>query len=162
MSRMKCLATLCLLMTLPARIPILSGSFSRPAAAAALIVARSFSRESDTLLGFSAVRLRTDPAPALIARVNVGAAPIGMIMVNNSRRILIANSNVHNQPGATASLAVISVPAALAHGQALLGVIKTGLVPREFGLERGGRTVLLADNGSGQVQAIDVGSRPRR
>src|ERR1017187_4681977 len=43
------------------------------------------SRESDTLLGFSAVRLRTDPAHALIARVNVGAAPIGMIMVNNSR-----------------------------------------------------------------------------
>ena len=118
------------------------------------------SRESDTLLGFSAVRLRTDPAHALIARVNVGAAPIGMIMVNNSSRILIANSNVHNQPGATASLAVISVPAALAHGQALLGVIKTGLVPREFGLERGGRTVLLADNGSGQVQAIDVGSLP--
>src|SRR5262245_12829031 len=43
MSGMKCLATLRLLMTLPTRIPILSGSFSRPASTDALIVASSHS-----------------------------------------------------------------------------------------------------------------------
>ena len=43
MSRMRCLATLCLPMTLPALIPILSASFSRPAATYFLILSRSAS-----------------------------------------------------------------------------------------------------------------------
>src|SRR5580692_11708020 len=42
-SQMKCLPTLCLPMTFPTRIPILSLSFSRPAATEALIFSRSAS-----------------------------------------------------------------------------------------------------------------------
>ncbi len=117
-------------------------------------------RESDALLGFSATSLRTDPAHALIARVNVGAAPLGLVMVKNGSRILVANSDLHNQPGATSSLAVISTSAALAGGHALLGVIGSGMVPREFAVEPGGQTVLVTNSNSGSVQAIDVGSLP--
>jgi DNA-binding beta-propeller fold protein YncE len=117
-------------------------------------------RESDTLLGFSATSLRTDPGHSLIARVNVGAAPLGLVMVKNGSRILVANSDLHNQPGATSSLAVISTSAALAGGHALLGVIDSGMVPREFALEPGGTTVLVTNSNSGRVQAIDVGSLP--
>src|ERR1017187_1620516 len=40
---MKCLAILCLPMTFPTLIPVLSGSFSRPAAADAAILSRSAS-----------------------------------------------------------------------------------------------------------------------
>src|ERR1019366_6306102 len=43
MSRMKCLATFRLLITFPAATPILSGSFSRPAAALAAMAPRSAS-----------------------------------------------------------------------------------------------------------------------
>jgi DNA-binding beta-propeller fold protein YncE len=118
------------------------------------------SRESDAVLGFSAAKLRTDPAHSLIARVDVGAAPIGLVMVNNGSRILVTNSNVRGQPGAIASVAVISTSAALNGGHALLGLIKTGLVPREFGLEPGGKTVLVTNNNSGLVQAIAVSSLP--
>jgi serine/threonine protein kinase/DNA-binding beta-propeller fold protein YncE len=118
------------------------------------------SRESDILLGFSAAGLRTDPSHSLIARVNVGAAPIGLIMVRNGSRILVANSNLRGQHDATSSVSVISTPTALSGGRALPGVIRTGLVPREFGLEPDGQTVLVTDNGSGQLQAIDVASLP--
>ncbi len=117
-------------------------------------------RESDTLLCFSATSLRTDPGHSLIARVNVGAAPLGLVMVKNGSRILVANSDLHNQPGTTPSLAVISTSAALAGGHALLGVIGSGMVPREFALASGGKTLLVTNSNSGNVQAIDVGSLP--
>ena len=117
-------------------------------------------RESDTLLGFSATSLRTDPGHSLIARVNVGAAPLGLVMVNNGSRILVANSDLHDQPGATSSIAVISTSAALAGGHALLGMIGSGMVPREFAVPPGGKTVLVTNSNSNSVQAIDVGSLP--
>jgi serine/threonine-protein kinase len=118
------------------------------------------SRESDTLLCFSATSLRSNPAHSLIARVNVGAAPLGAVMVSNGSLILVANSDLHNQPGATSSIAVISTSAALAGRHALLGVIATGLVPRDFALDPGGNTVLVTNSNSGSVQAINVGSLP--
>jgi DNA-binding beta-propeller fold protein YncE len=71
------------------------------------------SRESDTLLGFSATALRDNPSRPLIARVAVGAAPIGLIMVKDGSRILVASSSLRNQPGATSSLAVLSTSAAV-------------------------------------------------
>jgi DNA-binding beta-propeller fold protein YncE len=118
------------------------------------------SRESDAVLGFSAASLRTDPSHALIARVNVGAAPIGLIMVKNGSRILVANSDLHNLAGATPGIAVIDTSLALAGRPAVLGVISSGQVPREFALEPGGRTLLVTNSGSARIQAIDVGSLP--
>jgi DNA-binding beta-propeller fold protein YncE len=118
------------------------------------------SRESNALIGFSAASLLAHPAHSLIARVDVGASPIGLILARNGSRILVANSNLHNQPGATASISVVNPSVALAGGQAQLGVLSTGLVPREFALEPGGKTVLVTNNGSARVQAIDVGALP--
>jgi serine/threonine protein kinase/DNA-binding beta-propeller fold protein YncE len=118
------------------------------------------SRESDALLGFSATRLRTNPKHALIARVNLGTSPIGLIMIEKGSRMLIANSNVHSQPGAISSLAVVDTSAALAGKPALLGIINTGLVPREFAITPDGKTLLATNDDGHQVQAIDVSSLP--
>jgi serine/threonine protein kinase/6-phosphogluconolactonase (cycloisomerase 2 family) len=118
------------------------------------------SRESDSLLGFSTARLLSGTAHALIARVDVGVAPIGEVLVNNESRILVANSNVHGQKGAVSSVSVVNTAAALAGRPALLGVIKTGDVPREFAVEANGHTVLLTNNNAHQVQAIDAGTLP--
>jgi serine/threonine-protein kinase len=118
------------------------------------------SRESDALLGFSATSLRANPKHALIARVNVGTAPIGLIMIENGSRMVIADSNVHSQPGAISSLAVVSTSAALAGKPALLGYISTGLVPREFAITPDGKTLLVTNNDGHQVQAIAVSSLP--
>ena len=117
------------------------------------------SRESDTLLGFSAAALRTSPGHALIAKVNVGAAPIALIMVRGGSRMLVADTNLHGEHGAASNVAVISTPAALSGGHAVLGVFSAGL-GREFALAPDGKTVLLTDNNAGRLQAIDVTSLP--
>lgn len=120
------------------------------------------SRASNTLLGFSAARLLSDPAHALMAQVDVGAGPIGetFATVNGQARILVANSNLNNTAGASASVAVIDPAKALRRVPSLLGYVSTGTVPRQFTIQPDGKTALLTNNGSGQLQAIDLDTLP--
>jgi DNA-binding beta-propeller fold protein YncE len=123
-------------------------------------------RASNALLAFSAARLLSDPGQALIARVRVGQSPIGLAMLPGGQRILVANSGMHQtsqsgqgpQAGQApqASLAVIDAPAALAGRPALVGRIGAGLLPREFALEPGGRTALVTNSASHQLEAVNV------
>jgi 6-phosphogluconolactonase (cycloisomerase 2 family) len=117
-------------------------------------------RDSNALVAFSAAKLLTKPSESLVARVNVGQAPIGLTFIKGGSEIMVADSNSKNVTGAN-TLALISIQRALA-GQrgALLGFLPTGHVPREVVLEPGGKTLLATENGSGQLQAIDVGSLP--
>ena len=118
------------------------------------------SRESNTLLGFSAAAMRSNPSHALIARVGVGASPIGLAMVRGGSRILVADSNLNGTGNGGTGVSVVSTSAAVARGHALLGQISTGLLPREFSLAPDGKTALVTNNGSGQVQAIDLTNLP--
>jgi DNA-binding beta-propeller fold protein YncE len=102
-------------------------------------------RASDALLGFSAARLRSDPARSLVARVRVGEAPVGLALVDHGGRIVVADSNRFLAPGATSSLAVVNVGAALAGKPALAGLLPAGRFPREMAPEPGGRTLLVTN-----------------
>jgi serine/threonine protein kinase/DNA-binding beta-propeller fold protein YncE len=113
-------------------------------------------RASNALLAFSADRLRTDPGRALIAKVEVGAAPIGLTALNGGSRILVANSGRHGT--GRASLGVIDTAAALSGRPAVLGLIEAGLLPREFAVEPGGRTALVTNSDSHQLEAVNVSS----
>jgi len=115
-------------------------------------------RASNALLGFSAAKLRTDARHSLIARVGVGAEPIGLTFAANGNRIVVANSDLTQLAGAHPSLSVVSTPAALAGKPAVLGQLSTGLVPRQFATE--GNTLLVTDDGSGQLQAINLADLP--
>lgn len=117
-------------------------------------------RQSDFLLGFSAARLLNDPAHALIARVRVGEAPVELALVNHGTRIVVADSNRFGAPGAPSNLAVVSVAAALTARPALLGYIRAGGFPREMALEPGGRTLLITNFSSQQLEAVDVTGLP--
>lgn len=110
-------------------------------------------KASNTLLAFSAARLRSDPARALIAKVRVGQAPIGLTALG-SGRILVANSGMRQ--GHPACLAVIDAAAALAGRPAFVGVIGAGALPREFAVEPGGRTALVTNSASHQLEAVNV------
>lgn len=114
----------------------------------------------NALLGYSAAKLINDPSHALVARVAVGQTPLGLIMVNNGTRIVLADSNRDNVSGAVSNLAVIDVAKALAGKPALLGVFKSGTTPRQFALEPGGKTLLVTDTGSGQLQTVDLTHLP--
>lgn len=118
-------------------------------------------RESDLLLAFNATKLVSSPAEALLASVQVGTAPVGLIFVRNETRILTADSNRFNATNATSGLSVVDVRAALAgSNSSVLGKVPTGLFPREFALSPDGDTILVADYTSKQIQAVDVASLP--
>jgi len=117
-------------------------------------------RGSDRLLGFSAARLRSDPAHSLIASVEVGEAPVGLALVDQGKRIVVADSDRFGPEGAASSLAVVDVTAARAGRPALLGYLPAGGFPREMALEPGGSTLLVTDYNSEQLAAVSVAHLP--
>lgn len=117
-------------------------------------------RGDNQLLAFSATRLRNDPKHALLAAVRVGEAPVGLAVVGRGRAIVVADSNRFNGIGARASLTVVDAEAALAHRPAILGTIPAGSFPREMALERDGRTLLVGDFASRQLEAVNVSALP--
>ena len=56
-------------------------------------------RGSDAVLGFSATALRTDPGHALLARVQVGEAPVGLALAGHGQRLIVADSNASGRKG---------------------------------------------------------------
>jgi DNA-binding beta-propeller fold protein YncE len=117
-------------------------------------------RESDMLLGFSASRLRVDPSHSLIARVEVGEAPVGLALADGGQRVVVADSNRFQQQGTTSNLAVVNVAAALAGKPALAGYLPAGTFPRQMALEPSGRTLLVTNFGSEQLEAVNVANLP--
>jgi len=117
-------------------------------------------RDGNALLAFSASELTSHPSRALLASVSVGQTPLGLSLINGGSEILVADANLHHLAGAD-NLALISTQIALqGKAGALRGFITTGRVPRELAAEPGGHTLLSTDYGSGQMQAIEVGSLP--
>ena len=117
-------------------------------------------RGSDMLLGFSASRLRGDPAHSLIARAEVGEAPVGLALVDSGRRVVVADSNRFGKQGARSSLAVVNVAAALAHRPALAGYLPAGGFPRQMALEPDGRVLLVTNFVSQQLETVNVTNLP--
>lgn len=117
-------------------------------------------RQSNKLLAFNASKLLSDPNDALLAAVEVGTWPVGLIFAKHESRILTADSNRQNYTNATAGLSVVDVQAALRGENAVLGSIPTGFFPREFAVSPNGSTILVTDYYSQQVQAVDVATIP--
>jgi DNA-binding beta-propeller fold protein YncE len=117
-------------------------------------------RGSDAVLGFSAAALRTDPGHALLARVQVGEAPVGLALSGDGQRLVVADSDRFSAKGATANLAVVNVRAALAGRPALLGLIPAGAFPREMTVIPRTDTLLVTDYLAEQVQAVNLATAP--
>jgi DNA-binding beta-propeller fold protein YncE len=117
-------------------------------------------RESDALLAFSAARLRTDPAHALLADVRIGEAPVGLALAKQGSLIVVADSDRFSASGKSASLSVVDAPAALAGRPALLGYLPAGQFPRDVAAGPGGSTVLVANYDSGQIETVNLAALP--
>jgi DNA-binding beta-propeller fold protein YncE len=117
-------------------------------------------RGSNALLAFDAARLTTDPQHALLTSVQVGTAPVGLVLVQGGTRIITADSDRFHTAGATSGLTVVDTRTALAGKPAALGRIPTGAFPREFSLSPDGKILLVSDHDSNQIQAIDTGTLP--
>lgn len=116
-------------------------------------------RGSNQLLAFSAQNLRARPARALLAAVRVGAAPVGLAFVDRGRAMIVADSGRSRAKGAHPALTVVSVAAALAHRQAVIGSIRAGSFPREMALVPKHRVLLVGNFASQQLEAVAINSR---
>jgi DNA-binding beta-propeller fold protein YncE len=116
-------------------------------------------RLSNALLGFSAARLLTDPKQALLADVQVGQAPTGIVLADGGARMIVADTNLSKVSGAD-SLAVVSVASALAGKPALIGYIASGKEPRDLALAPGGQYLYVTDSGTSQLQVVNLGTLP--
>jgi DNA-binding beta-propeller fold protein YncE len=117
-------------------------------------------RESNHLVGFDAAKLISNPSEALVASVQVGTSPVGLIFAKNNSRILTADSNRFLYTNTTSGISVVDVKAALRGEKALLGRIPTGRFPREIAISPDKRTILVSDYYTKQVQTIEVDSIP--
>ena len=113
----------------------------------------------NTLLAYSAAKLLSDPKHALKASVTVGQAPLGLVFVKNGTRIVVADSNRYHH-GTAPDLAVIDVHKALAGEPAVLGIITSKVMPRQFALESNRKTLLVTSFGSKEVGAVNAGQLP--
>jgi hypothetical protein len=116
-------------------------------------------RESDALLAFSARKMRgKNREHSLIARVDVGEGPIGFTFIKNGREIVVADSNLKNLPNVQPDISVVSVSKALNRQPALLGLVKSGELPRQFYAQI--KRLLVTNYGSGQLQNILIPDLP--
>lgn len=116
-------------------------------------------RAGDQLLAFSAAKLLSDPAGALLAAVHVGPAPLGLSVLPSGSEILVADS-AFAEPGAHTGLTLVRAAAALAGLQAVVGEIAAGRFPRQVYLAPQGQAALISNFGSGQVEVVPVAGLP--
>jgi DNA-binding beta-propeller fold protein YncE len=114
-------------------------------------------RESDQLLDFSAPDLVSRPASALIDRVQVREAPVGLALVDHDKAVVIADSNRFSANGATSNLAVVAVAG---RSLQLVGYVVAGDFPRDMAVSPDGTTVVVSDYGSGDLEEVDVATLP--
>lgn len=120
------------------------------------------SRQSNVLLGYSASQLANKPGKALIAKVQVGQWPIGIVLVNGGKRIVLTDNDDVPPPQTqnAHTLAVVDPAAALKGKPALVGYISSGLTPREMTVSADGQFLYVTNRDASQVQIVDLSSLP--
>ncbi|MBR7836792.1 beta-propeller fold lactonase family protein [Actinospica durhamensis] len=118
--------------------------------------------QSNALLAFSTTDLERDPNLALRAVVRVGSEPVGLALADDGRVALVGDSDrglvAETGSSAPQTVSVIDTAAALAHRPASLGTVAVGVFPRDIGIDPANGEVLLADYGSGTVEAFPAPS----
>ena len=91
-------------------------------------IAHVTARNSDALLVFATRKLREDPAHALIDSVTVGIAPVGVAVIDDGKRIDVANSNRFARgPAHDEDLTVLEASATGRGGTRVIGRIPAGV-----------------------------------
>jgi DNA-binding beta-propeller fold protein YncE len=123
-------------------------------------VAYVTARTDNAILAFDTGKLLADPANALVGRVPVGVAPVGMAVINGGARIAVTNSNRFGNSDAPQSLSIIDAQQIASGEAAVLGSVPAGVFPRELRVTDDQRTLLLTNFGSKNLAVIDVARLP--
>jgi DNA-binding beta-propeller fold protein YncE len=110
------------------------------------------------LEAFQTQRLVGDTAHALLGKVLVGIAPVGVAVVDGGARVVVTSSNrfggnaQDKQP-----LTVVDAAKLRAGRGAIIGTIPAGAFPREVRLTTDGRTLFVTNFASRTLEMIDLG-----
>jgi hypothetical protein len=74
--------------------------------------------------------------------------------------MVVADSSRDGPGTPAADLAVVNVSKALARQPAVVGAIRSRGRPHQFALEPNGKTLLVTNTGSREVQAVNLGQLP--
>jgi YVTN family beta-propeller protein len=107
-------------------------------------------RGENAVLVFDAAKLSAASGDAVIAKVAVGNAPVGVAVAGS--RVFAANSNRFAPPGRTREwLSVID-----ARTNVVVGVVPAGLFPREMKVTADGKTLLVTNFISQSLELADL------
>jgi len=114
--------------------------------------------QSNALLGFATAAIQRDPRGALRAVVPVGSEPVGLLLLDDGRAVLVGDSNrglVASAPGSGAQrISVVSAADALVGRPAVTGSFPAGLFPLDLGYDPMTGQVLVANYLSASVELL--------
>ena len=117
-------------------------------------------RTDNAILAFDTRKLLADPANALVGRVPVGVAPVGVAVINGGARIAVTNSNRFGNSDAPQSLSIIDTQKIASGESAVMGSVPAGIFPRELRVTEDQGTLLLTNFGSKTLALIDIARLP--
>jgi DNA-binding beta-propeller fold protein YncE len=124
-------------------------------------VAYVSARGDDSLLAFNTTKLVQDPTRALIGKVPTGTSPIGIAVIDNGNKVVVANSNrFGGSQSAHQSLSVIDANRIGAGSATILGSIPAGAFPREMSLSSDLHTLFVVNVNSRALEIIDLARLP--
>jgi DNA-binding beta-propeller fold protein YncE len=124
-------------------------------------VAYVSARGDDSLLAFNTTKLVQDPTRALIGKVPTGTSPIGIAVIDNGNKVVVANSNrFGGSQSAHQSLSVIDANRIGAGSAAILGSIPAGAFPREMSLSSDFHTLFVVNVNPRALEIIDLARLP--
>jgi DNA-binding beta-propeller fold protein YncE len=119
-------------------------------------------RGADRLNVFDTHRILSDSGGARVASVLVGAAPVGIAVIDSGRKVIVTSSNRFAGPTDPQFLTVIAADKVDSGAVAVLGSIAAGAFPRELRVTADGRALFLTNFGSRTVEMFDIARLPIR
>jgi DNA-binding beta-propeller fold protein YncE len=105
--------------------------------------------------------LLSDPTHALIGKVPVGTAPVGVGVIEDGRKVIVTNSNrFFGGADDRQTLVVLDASKIVAGTAAILGTVPAGGFPREIRLTSDKLTLLLTNFSSRTLELINLQQMP--
>jgi DNA-binding beta-propeller fold protein YncE len=118
-------------------------------------------RGDNALLSFNADRLPTDTSGAVLAALPLPAGPVGLAVLREERRVVVANARRFSAQTADPEVLTV-VDAASGNAGAILGRLPLGGGPVDLSLTRDGRFLLVANFEPHALTILSVANLPTR
>lgn len=117
-------------------------------------------RGSNELLTFNERDLTGSGADPQATQVAVGTSPVGVAVIENERKVVVASSDRFNTVAAAPSLYVIDSTRIAVNSAPVVGMIPSRGFPREIRATADGHTLLVTNFSAGTLQIVDLKRSP--